>query len=455
VLYYAPPVQIESADTRHCRHTPHIEVLTTSHRFFYGWVILAICFLTIVAGFVCRNTFSVFYPAIVDEFGWTRGNTALIYSINILVYGLVAPFAGGLADRFRPRYVLATGAVLMGIGMALCSLATAKLQFYLLYGVLAAVGLSVAGWVPVATLLTNWFVRRRALVFGVLGAGFGLSLIGAYTTQYIILSLGWRTAYLIIGLFVAVVIPPACVLFIRPTPADKGLLPDGVSASESEEQPSQQIERRSASHARPGEWTLGSALRSRQFWLLFLIWICTMGIVEQTVISQQVYFYLDVGYAPLTAAKFFGTFGICLAIGNLFGSLSDKVGRERLCVPCFALCFAFACLLFLMKDMSTPWLPPLFAVGFGLSFGSLSCVLNATVADIFHGPHYGSIAGVIVLGFAIGGSVSPWLAGYLYDISGSHTSTYVVVLAAIVASFFMYQNVATPKLRRIHHHAHI
>ncbi len=430
--------------------------MTPSRKFFYGHVILAICFFTIVAGYICRNTFSVFYPAIVDEFGWTRGNTALIYSINVLVYGLVAPFAGGLADRFRPRYVLATGAVLTGIGMTLCSLASERWQFYLLYGVLAAVGLSIAGWVPVATLLTNWFVRRRALVFGVLGAGFGLSLISAYMTQYVILSLGWRNAYLIIGLLVAIVIPPTCIHFIRRTPADKGLFPDGMSAAEAEVRPTHPADGRPGSKLRTKDWTLREALRARQFWLLFLIWVCTMGLVEQTVISQQVYFYRDAGYSPMTAAVFYGTFGICLAAGNLLGSFSDRIGRDRLALPAFVLCLGFASLLFLLKDTSNPWLPPVFAVGFGITFGSLTCVLNATVADIFHGAHYGSIAGVITLGFAIGGCVSPWLAGYLYDVTGDHTASYVVVIAALIASIIMYLIVAPRKMRHLHlrhHHA--
>ncbi len=426
--------------------------MSSPRTFFYGYVILAICFATIVAGYICRNTFSVFYPAIVEEFGWTRGNTSLIYSINVLVYGAVAPFAGGLADRFRPRYVLAAGALITGIGMSLCCLASEPWQFYLLYGVLAAVGLSIAGWVPVATILTNWFVRRRALVFGVLGAGFGLSLIAAHTTQYIILSLGWRAAYLVIGLCVAVIIPPTCVHFIRRTPAEKGLFPDGISAAEAETQPAQAADGGSLIRVKTHEWTLAEALRSRQFWLLFAMWICIMGIVEQTVISQQVYFYLDAGYSPLVATTFYSAFGISLAVGNLVGSFSDRVGRDRFALPSFLLCLGFTTLLFLMNDTSTPWLPPLFAIGFGFAFGMLSCVLNATVADIFHGPHYGSIAGVIVLGFAIGGSISPWLSGYLYDLSGGHTSTYVVVMVAIVASIVMYQLVAPRKLRRLRHH---
>ncbi len=258
---------------------------------------------------------------------------------------------------------------------------------------LAAIGLSIAGWVPVATLLTNWFERRRALVFGVLGAGFGLSLIAAYSTQYIILSLGWRTAYLVIGVCVALLIPPACVHFIRRTPAEKGLFPDGISAAEAEVQPAQAADGERSPTVTPHAWTLEEALRARQFWLLFLIWVCTMGIVEQTVISQQVYFYLDAGYSPLTASSFYGVFGIALAAGNLLGSFSDRMGRDRFALPSFVLCLVFTGLLFLIRDASSPWLPLIFAVGFGTCFGLLSCVLNATVADIFHGPHYGRIAG--------------------------------------------------------------
>ena len=88
------------------------------HRLFYGWIVLAVGFITLVGGFVCRNTFSVFYPVIVEQFGWTRGDTAIIFSISILVYGLIAPFAGALADRFKPRFVLAAGAIDSRAGLA-------------------------------------------------------------------------------------------------------------------------------------------------------------------------------------------------------------------------------------------------------------------------------------------------------------------------------------------------
>jgi sugar phosphate permease len=423
--------------------------MSPKRRFFYGWVILAVGFLTIVGGYVCRNTFSVFYPAIVEEFGWTRGNTAIIFSINILVYGLIAPFAGALADRFRPRYVLAAGAVLMGIGMASCSFATERWQFYLLYGVVAATGLSVAGWAPVATLIANWFVRRRALAFGILGAGFGLSLISAYVAQYVITEFGWRAAYVVIGLFIAVLVAPICILFVRRTPADKGLFPDGMTADEAAADLVQTTHYRAASEWRSKNWTIGAAIRTRQFWLLFTIWVVSMGIVEQIAISHHVYFYLDAGYAPLTAATYFSIFGICFAVGNLMGAISDRVGRERFFIPACLLCAGFVALYFAMRDTSTPWLPPIIAAGFGLTFGSLCCVLNATLADLFQGKHYGRIAGSMIVGFAVGGTVSPWLAGHLHDITGSYSITYAMLVAGLIATAAMFWFVAPRKLNPI------
>ncbi len=423
--------------------------MTTKSRFFYGWVILAIGFLTMVGGYVCRTTFSVFYPAIVDEFGWTRGNTALIFSINILVYGLCAPFAGALADRFQPRFVLAGGAALMGIGMVSCSLATARWQFFLLYGVVAAVGLSVAGFAPVSTLLTNWFARRRALAFGILGAGFGTSLIASYAAQYVISSFGWRTAYVAIGLSVAALIAPLCMVFVRRTPADKGMYPDGMTAEEARADHETLSARRGAGEWSSREWTLRAAAHTRQFWLLFLSWLVLFGIVEQLAVSHQVYFYLDAGYQPMTAATFYSIFGICFAVGNVFGALSDRVGRERFFIPACLACAVFVSLYFFMRDAATSWLPPVIAVGFGTTFGSLCCVLNATLADLFQGKHYGKIAGSMIVGFAAGGTLSPWLAGHLHDVTGDHTITYAILVASLLTTATLMRLVAPRRLHPI------
>lgn len=415
-------------------------------RFYYGWIVLAVGFLTMLGGYACRNAFSVFYPAIVGEFGWTRGNTALIFSLNVLVYGLFAPFAGGLVDRFKPQYVLATGAILMGIGMAGCSLANAPWQFFLLYGVLAAIGLSMAGFAPIAAFVTNWFVRRRALVFGILGAGFGVSLIFASGAQYIITVFGWRTAYIAVGLFVAVLVAPLCIAFIRRSPRDKGLNPDGGLEEPATAAANEAKLTATAREWRRTDWTLARAMRTRQYWLFFPMYILSVGIVEQIAISHQVYFYLDAGYQPMEAATFYGVFGIFFAIGNIAAAWSDTIGRERFYIPACLMCAIFVALFFLLERATTPLLPVLIAVGFGLCFGAIPCVLNAALADIFHGRHYGKILGTMIFGFALGGMVGPWLAGYLYDVTGSHVTTYAILIAALIAIAVMMWLAAPQKL---------
>ena len=154
---------------------------------FYGWIVLTIAFITLVLGYGIRNSFSVFYPTIVKEFGWGRGNTALMFSITFIVYGVVSPLAGGLVDRFGPRLILPIGAFIMGVGIALCSIASTQWHFYLFYGVImVAVGLSLVGWTPLSAVISNWFVKKRGFAFGILAAGFGGSLVFALVAQFLI-----------------------------------------------------------------------------------------------------------------------------------------------------------------------------------------------------------------------------------------------------------------------------
>ena len=239
----------------------------------------------------------MFYPAVVDEFGWERGSTALMFSITILFYGLVAPAAGGMVDRFGPRLVLPVGACIMGGGLVLCSLATTQWHFYLYYGVIAAVGLSIAGWTPLTTMISKWFVKKRGLIFGILAAAFGASLPSVYIAQFLISSFGWQSAYVIIGLVAIIIIVPLCAIFLRRSPQEKGLLPDGmpqVTVPHKAQTLDQPVRQTSLQRQWAGTtWTLSRALRTRQFWLLFLISFCLMGFAEQTVVAHQVYFFRD------------------------------------------------------------------------------------------------------------------------------------------------------------------
>jgi MFS family permease len=381
-----------------------------------GWLLVGVAFITLALGYAIRNSFSVFYPTIVEEFGWERAGTALMFSLAVIVYGVVAPVAGSLIDRFNPRVVVPIGACVVGGGFALCSLATAQWHFYLLYGVVTAVGLSVIGWTPISAVISRRFTARRGMVFGILGAGFGTSLVSAYVAQSLIDSVGWQWAYVIQGIATVGVIAPLCGILLRGSP------PTAPQPSE-----------RAASAGDSG-WNLPRALRSYRFWLLFAAIFCLLGIAEQILIVHQVYFFRDVGYEPMRAATLYTVFGVAFVAGNLCSYLSDRLGRRTVFTPTCLLGAGATLLLLLIKDTSNVWLPWLTVAGAGVGVGLAGPVFFATVADIFQGRHFGSIQGVITLGFAIGGAISPWAAGYLHDRTGSYFTTYLVVAGAFVAS---------------------
>ena len=425
--------------------------MKTRDSIFYGWIVLSIAFITLVLGYAIRNTFSVFYPAIVEEFGWGRGNTALMFSTTIIVYGFVAPVAGSLVDRFGPRLILPVGAFIVGGGVALCSMATAKWHFYLFYGIMVAAGLSLTGWTPLTAIVSNWFVRKRGLAFGILSAGFGGSLVFAAIAQFLISTFGWQIAYVIIGVALVAIIVPLSSLLLRSHPRDKGLLPDGVRLSAPEpKNPNEPVISTSLEGAWAStSWTLSKAIKTYHFWLLFFIAFCFLGLAETIAIAHMVFFFRDVGYGAMRAAGIYSVFGVAFVVGNLCSFLSDRLGRERVFLPSCLLSAVAVCLLFLIKDTSHPWLSFLHAVLFGLGIGTAAPVFFTTVADLFQGRHFGSIQGAVVLGFSLGGAIAPWLAGFLHDKTGTYFSTFLILLGSLLISLLLMWLVAPRKIRPV------
>lgn len=399
----------------------------SGQRFNRGWIVLIIAFLVMAFGFALRNSFSVFYPAIVEDLGWSRGDTAAMFSLSILVYGLLSPAVGSLADRFKPQLVVALGITILGGGFALCGFGSQQWHFYLLFGVVVAFGVSMVGITPLAAIVTPWFTRNRGLVFAVLAAGFGMSLVAASAAQYLISTYGWQNAYFIAGLSFIIVMVPLVLLFIR-RPSRGHTRPAAGAAGET-------AAARSGQDATTGwhstDWTLGRALKTHQFWMLWVAGFCQIGVAEKIAIAHLVYFFRDVGYSPMAAATIYSVFGVVFVIGNLASSVSDRLGRERVYPPACILGTASVGLLFVMRDASQPWLAYVFAVCFGFGIGVLPPVLFATIADLFHGKSYGAIQGMLVLGISTGGAISPWLSGHLFDVTGSYTPMLFILVGAL------------------------
>ncbi len=176
--------------------------------------------------YATRYSFSVFYPAILNEFHWSRAETALAFSINLVAYALINPVAGALIDRLGPRIVFPIGAVVCGLSMLGLSQINDMWQLYLLSALLA-VGVSLLGYVTHAAFISNWFSSKLGTALGIAVAGMALGNVLAVPVQYIIDRVGWHGAYIALAILVVVFVVPLTATFLRRRASDMGLPLDG------------------------------------------------------------------------------------------------------------------------------------------------------------------------------------------------------------------------------------
>ena len=145
--------------------------------FFYGWVIVAVTFVTMAIGVNARTAFSLVFAPLITEFGWDRGVTAGAFSFGFLVSAAVSPLIGRMMDRFGPRGGDGIGVALMEGGMLLAPLTTQPWHLYLTIGVMVGAGSVCLGYSGQSLFLPNWFIRRRGLAMGVAFAGVGIGSV--------------------------------------------------------------------------------------------------------------------------------------------------------------------------------------------------------------------------------------------------------------------------------------
>jgi sugar phosphate permease len=278
---------------------------------FYGWIIVFVASLGMVLVYGVRHSFAIFFPSILEEFGWTRGNTAIMLSLSLLFYGLSAPVAGSLGDRWRPRRV--------------APFAQELWHFYLLFGVLLPVGMAFCGWPILGPALANWFTQRRGLAIALGQMGGGLSFTYGFFVEFVISEVGWRSTFFVIAAIIVAVLLPVYILLYYYRPSDKGLEPYGSYKALALPQIKEYTV---TSESISKDWTFGMALRTYKLWLIAITYMLFWGIGTYLVLAHQVKFAGDVGYSSTFAASVFALFGIFLTLGMFFASISDWIGRE-------------------------------------------------------------------------------------------------------------------------------
>ncbi|KON31087.1 hypothetical protein AC482_01875 [miscellaneous Crenarchaeota group-15 archaeon DG-45] len=421
--------------------------LSRPRGFFYGWVIVAVFFLVDVIVYGIRNSFSVFYLSLLDEFGWGRAGTVGIFSLHIVVYGLVAPVSGRLADKFGPRKIVPLGTLLIAAGMVACSMASRIWQFYILFGVIISVGICVSGWSQFAPILSEWFVRRRAAALGIVSAGYGLCFALSSLTEFLISRLGWRGALVALGAIPILTIAPLTVLLVKRRPEEMGLWPDGDPAATGSRGGSGEAGGASGVDSPAVELTLAEAVRTYPFWMIFFANFFFWGIGTNMILAHQVAFVNDIGYSEAFAAFILSLYGVVYAVGNLFGFVSDRFGRGRTFAVGSAGLIAAMLILIAAGEGASPWMLYAYAALFGFCMGVGTPTLNAIQADLFQGRSFGTINGFLMLGFGIGGSLGPWIGGVIYDTRGTYIPAFSIAIFSYVVTCVLVLKAAHARTR--------
>lgn len=366
------------------------------------------------------------------EFGWSTSVMSFAIGINLVLYGLVAPFAAALMDRFGMRQVIAAALTLVALGAGGSVLMTASWQLLVFWGLLIGIGTGSMALVFAATISNRWFVRHRGLVMGVLTAGQAagqlvfLPLVATLAERF-----GWRTAALFIA-FVALIAVPLVWNAIRDYPEDRGVIPYGAQAGSY--LPAQRSHGGAAGRAIEG---LAFAARHRSFWALAAAFaICgatTNGLIGIHFIPSA----HDHGMATTTAASLLAVVGAFDILGTVAsGWLTDKFDPRKLLAAYYAFRGVGLLMLpWLLSDRVHPSMV-LFIVVYGLDWVATVPPTAALCRRIF------ADRGTIVFGWVfaahqIGAAISAFAAGVSRDVFGTYTYAWWAGAAmCVVAAVF-------------------
>ena len=416
--------------------------------FYYGWIVVAVVFVSMALGVNARTAFSLLFPPILDEFGWQRGVTAGAYSFGFLVAAALTPLLGRLMDARGPRVVMELGVAAMAAGLLLAPLPRAPWHLYVTLGVLVGGGSVALGYTGQAQFLPSWFVRRRGLAMSIAFSGVGVgSIIVLPLLQSIIARAGWRAACIALGLAVLIVAAPLNLL-LRRRPEDLGLAPDGDAAVATPGAPTRQ-----ANVVDPAwvaiDWTLARALRTARFWLIALAYFGALFAWYAVQVHQTKYL-LEIGYSATDAAWALAAVSLVAIPGQIaLGHLSDRAGREIVwAIGCagFALCYVA---LIGLAAGPNPLLLGIMVAAQGMLGYGLTSVLGAIPVEIFEGKHFGVIFGSVMLAALGGGAAGPWLTGVLHDWTGSYQGGFVIAIAWCVVSALAIFVAAPRKVRAV------
>jgi predicted MFS family arabinose efflux permease len=404
-----------------------------TRRIHPAWIVAIVAFLALVGAAGFRAAPSVLMLPLEDEFGWSRTQLSLAVTVNLLLYGLMAPFAAALMARFGLRKVTSVALLLVASGAALSTFATEPWMLVLTWGVLIGLGTGSMALVFAATVADQWFHRRRGLVVGILTAGSATGqLVFLPFIALLVTDQGWRQASLLVA-GGALLVVPLVLIFLRNHPVDIGMTPYGAAETYVYEPPAR------GNAVKLALATLRRATKVRTFWALVAGFaICgatTNGLIGTHFIPSA----HDHGLPETTAAGLLAIVGIFDIIGTIAsGWLTDRVNPRILLAVYYA--GRGLGLLVLPFLLSATVQPPLFifVVIYGLDWVATVPPTVALCREIF-GKDGPIVFGWVFASHQVGAAIAATVAGVIRDQTGQYTAAWfgaagLCLVAAVVSA---------------------
>ena len=379
------------------------------------WLIAAVAFIVLGFSRGIHTSFGVFNVALLDTFGWSRGATAGIFAVVLTMDALLSPVVGFLLDRFGVQKITVAGCLALVGGLFFSSRVTELWELYVCFGLVLAAGFTFTGMVPHVFLISEWFSSSRASAIGAVYAGTGLGImLLAPLSEWLISSYGWARAFEAYAAVVLIALLPLVWFFYQQGPhGARHRDPSGKGGGDK-------------------QWTAKLALKSLQFWMLF---VARVGAASGTtvIVTHQVAHVVDVGYSRLLAATIFGFAGVTSSFGRVvFGFIADLLSKQAAYTLNILMTLIGVGALMILRDPSQTWLLYVYVIFFGIGFGSRAVIFSALTADIFSGKGFGSILGYSTVAVGVGGALGSWLGGVFYDLTGSYLVSFA--LSALLLS---------------------
>ena len=392
------------------------------------------------------HSFTAYFPLLQTQFGWSRAVLSGAFALSRAESGILGPLQGWLIDKFGPRMMVRVGMLMFGAGFILFSQTDSVLDYYLTFALMAA-GSSIAGFLPVATTVVNWFERRRGVAMGIAMSGFGVGGLLVPAVAWSLISLGWRPTAFFSGVLIILVGLPIAQL-MRQRPEQYGYLPDGASSStpQSEEDSSQELLQPSVTlnQDEVDGFTAREAMRTPAFWLLSFghsMALFTVGAVSLHLIPHIIE---SVGVSVTTASGAVVVMTIFNILGQLGGGfLGDRVSK-RLLAAAAMLVHSVALLIL---AYATTLLPVyIFAVLHGTAWGVRGPMMTTIRADYFGRASFATIMGFSSLIVMVGMTSGPLIAGFLADIFDGYRVGFIVIAAITGVGSLFFVLAREPKL---------